>query len=73
MASMVKKYTAVIQKTDDWWIGWVEEVNGAIAQERTRVELLISLRYAVEDLLEMDGSTPREIKFEVREVKETVV
>ena len=70
---MPQIYTALIQRDDEWWIGWVEEVNGAIAQERTRVELLKSLRYAVEDLLEMDGSTPREIKFEVREVEETVV
>ena len=52
---MSREFTAVIQKTDEWWIGWVKEVNGAIAQERTRAELLISLRYVVEDLLEMDG------------------
>lgn len=70
---MTHTYTALIQRDGDWWIGWVEEVNGAIAQERTRVELLTSLRYAVEDLLEVDGSTHGEIKFEVREVKETVV
>ena len=70
---MPQIYTALIQRDDEWWIGWVEEVNGAIAQERTRVELLKSLRYAVEDLLEVDGSTLGEIKFEVREVKETVV
>ncbi len=70
---MSRKYTAVIQKTDDWWIGWVQEVNGAIAQERTQEELLTSLRYTVEDLLETDGSALEEIEFEVREVKETVV
>ena len=70
---MPQIYTALIQRDDEWWIGWVEEVNGAIAQERTRVELLKSLRYAVEDLLEVDGSTLGEIKFEVREVEETVV
>ena len=70
---MPQIYTALIQRDDEWWIGWVEEVNGAIAQERTRLELLKSLRYAVEDLLEVDGSTLGEIKFEVREVKETVV
>ena len=70
---MSRKYTAEIQKTDEWWIGWVQEVNGAIAQERTQEELLTSLRYAVEDLLGMDRSALEEIEFEVREVKETVV
>lgn len=70
---MIRKYTAVVQKADEWWIGWVQEVNGAIAQERTQDELLTSLRFAVEDLLELDGSPQGEIEFEVKEVKETVV
>ena len=43
---MGQTYTATIMRDDDWWIGWVEEVNGANAQERTREELLVSLRYA---------------------------
>ena len=60
---MSREFTAVIQKTDEWWVGWVEEVNGAIAQERTRAELLISLRYVVEDLLEMDGCPHGDIEF----------
>ena len=69
---MLRTYTALIQRNDGWWIGWVEEVNGAIAQERTQAELLVSLRYVVEDLLEMDGCPHGDIEFEVREVKETV-
>ena len=37
-------YTAVVKRDGEWWIGWVEEVPGVNAQERTREELLISLR-----------------------------
>ena len=53
---MSRKYTAVIQKTDDWWIGWIKEVSGANAQERTREELLVSLRYALQDMLELNAA-----------------
>jgi predicted RNase H-like HicB family nuclease len=35
--------TAVIQQKGSWWIGWVEEVPGVNAQERTRDSLLASL------------------------------
>jgi hypothetical protein len=33
-------YTAIIKRDGDWWIGWVEEVPGINAQERSREELL---------------------------------
>jgi predicted RNase H-like HicB family nuclease len=36
-------YTAIVKKDGDWWIGWVEEVPGVNAQERTKEDLLISL------------------------------
>ena len=51
-----KTYTAVIQRDGEWWIGWVKEIRGANAQERTREELLVSLRYALEDMLELNES-----------------
>ena len=51
-----KTYTAVIQRDGEWWIGRVKEIRGANAQERTREELLVSLRYALEDMLELNES-----------------
>jgi predicted RNase H-like HicB family nuclease len=45
-------YKAIIKQDADWWIGWVEDVPGVNAQERTREELLISLREALTDILE---------------------
>ena len=51
---MAQTYTTVIQKSDGWWIGWVQEIRGINCQERTREELLDSLRSAVEDMLELN-------------------
>jgi hypothetical protein len=38
------KYRAVIKKSDEWWIGWLIDLPGVNAQEKTREELLESLR-----------------------------
>ena len=51
---MAQTYTAVIQQSDGWWIGWVQEIRGINCQERTKEELLDSLRSAVEDMLELN-------------------
>ena len=48
--STQNKYTAVITQEDGWYLGWVEEVPGANAQEKSRHELMISLREAVRDI-----------------------
>lgn len=44
MSAMNKEYTAVARHRGDWWIGWIEEVPGVNCQERTREQLLDSLR-----------------------------
>ena len=51
---MTQTYTAVIQKDEGWWIGWIQEVSGVNCQERTREELLISLKSGLEDILELN-------------------
>ena len=51
---MTQTYTAVIQKDEGWWIGWIQEVNGVNCQERTREELLVSLKSGLEDILELN-------------------
>lgn len=50
---MSVEYTAIITKDGDWWLGWVQEVPGANAQERTKEELLISLKEAAKDIIEL--------------------
>jgi predicted RNase H-like HicB family nuclease len=53
---MENKYTAVIKKEDDWWIGWVEEIPGVNCQEKTQEELLETLRLTLKEALEMNKS-----------------
>lgn len=47
------EFTAIIKKDGDWWLGWVEEIPGANAQEKTKEELLLSLKEAAKDILEL--------------------
>lgn len=48
------RYTAVIQKNEQWWIGWVEEIPGVNSQGTTREELMENLLSALEEALEMN-------------------
>lgn len=57
---MAAEFTAIIQKDGDWWVGWVEEIPGANAQERTREELIISLKEAARDILDLNRSMAKE-------------
>ncbi len=45
------KYRAIIKKSEDWWIGWLIDLPGVNAQEKTREELLESLRIGAQDML----------------------
>ncbi len=51
--------TAMIKKDGDWWLGWVEEIPCANAQERTKDKLMISLKEAVNDILELRSEESR--------------
>ena len=45
------KFRAMIKKSDKWWIGWLVDLPGVNAQEKTREELLESLKIGAEDML----------------------
>ena len=45
------KFRAMIKKSDTWWIGWLIDLPGVNAQEKTREELLESLKIGAKDLL----------------------
>ena len=51
---MKKFYTAVIKKTENWWIGWIEEIPGVNCQESSKEELLESLRITLLEALEFN-------------------
>ena len=42
------KYRAVIKKNDDWWIGWLIDLPGVNAQEKSRQEAIESLKIGAE-------------------------
>jgi len=45
------EFRAVIKKSGDWWIGWLVDLPGVNAQERTGEKLIESLRIGAEDML----------------------
>ena len=57
---MNQTYTAVVKQDGEWWIGWIEEVPGVNCQERTRGELLESLRITLSEALEMNRADARD-------------
>jgi predicted RNase H-like HicB family nuclease len=56
---MSSHYTAVIQKRELWWIGWIEEIPGVNSQGETREELFANLQSALEEVLEMNRAEAR--------------
>jgi predicted RNase H-like HicB family nuclease len=52
-------YTALVKKVGDWWIGWVQEIPGVNAQERTKEELLASLSQALREVIEFNREDAR--------------
>ena len=51
---MNNEYTAVIKRDGKWWFGWIEEVPGVNCQENSREELLVTLRVALREALELN-------------------
>jgi len=60
------KLRAVIKDSENWWIGWLVDLPGVNAQERTKDALLESLRIGAEDML------MSEIQFEPDSIMTTV-
>ena len=50
------QYRAIIKKSEDWWIGWLVDLPGVNAQERTKGEVIKSLKIGAEDMLATEVS-----------------
>jgi len=48
------EFRAVIKKSGDWWIGWLIDLPGVNAQEKTQKALLESLKIGAEDMLTIE-------------------
>ncbi len=55
----MEKFTAVYEKVDDWWIGYVEELPGANSQGRTKEEVKENLKEAVQLIIEANRELAR--------------
>jgi len=51
---MTNTYTAIIKQDGDWWIGWIEEVPGVNCQEKSRKELIQTLKVTLKEALEFN-------------------
>ena len=51
---MQDEFTTVVNQSGPWWIGWIEEIPGVNCQERTREELLETLRVTLREALELN-------------------
>jgi predicted RNase H-like HicB family nuclease len=45
------EYRAVIKKSGNWWVGWLVDLPGVNAQEKSRDKLIESLKIGAEDML----------------------
>jgi len=48
------KYRAILKKTDGWWIGWLVDLPGVNAQEKSKAKLLESLEIGAKEMLETE-------------------
>jgi predicted RNase H-like HicB family nuclease len=58
---MAANYTAIIKKDGAWWLGWIEEVPGVNAQEKTKSKLMASLKEVLAEALEFNRDEARKL------------
>ncbi len=66
--SLTVKFKAIIKKEGDWWIGWLVDLPGVNAQERTYEELIESLKIGAEDMLALEPEIPEDARLETIEI-----
>lgn len=54
------QYRAVVKKSGNWWIGWLVDIPGVNAQEKSKEKLIESLKICAKEMME----TPFEPKDE---------
>ena len=48
------QYRAIIKKSEGWWIGWLIDLPGVNAQEKTKAALLKSLKIGAQEMLDTE-------------------
>ena len=50
----MQQYTVVIKQEGEWWFGWVEEVPGVNCQEKSKSELLKTLKVTLQEAIQLN-------------------
>jgi predicted RNase H-like HicB family nuclease len=53
-------HTAITKQDSGWWVGWVQELPGVNAQERTKQALLLSLKEILREAIDFNRLEARE-------------
>jgi predicted RNase H-like HicB family nuclease len=48
------QYRAIIKKSEGWWIGWLVDLPGVNAQERTKADVIKSLEIGAREMLDTE-------------------
>jgi predicted RNase H-like HicB family nuclease len=56
---MAHAFTAVVKRSGEWWIGWIQEIPGVNCQEATKEELLETLKVTLTEILEINRDMSR--------------
>lgn len=51
---MNAEFTAIMKQAGECWIGWIEEIPGVNCQERSREDLIETLRLTLKEALEFN-------------------
>jgi predicted RNase H-like HicB family nuclease len=62
------KFRAMIKQSGNWWIGWLIDLPGVNAQEKTKGKLLESLKIGAEDLLKTEVPFEAEVQMTTIEI-----
>ena len=65
----MEKFTAVYEKVDEGWIGYVEELPGANSQGKTKEEVRENLKEAIQLIIEANRELARS-EFQGRDIIE---
>lgn len=52
----MQEYKAVVKQEGEWWYGWIEEIPGVNCQERSREELVETLRATRREAVEQGAN-----------------
>ena len=61
LGGMKSQFTAIVKKDGAWWVGWIEEVPGVNAQEKTKAKLMASLKEVLAEALEFNRVEARKL------------